>query len=147
MTEKFVFEHATDNRYYVRDANGAVQPLKPEAVADFLQEAAHCATAHDPAKECPNFCCVLARAVELQHRRFILHSPLHHGYLPLRDEEGNVIGDGAIGRVGLSNVYLRTYAVWPDHHRPEQLEVGECIKGVEYRLSGGHGSYDIYRVR
>ena len=75
MTEKFVFEHATDNRYYVRDANGAVQPLKPEAVADFLQEAAHCATAHDPAKECPNFCCVLAAfkpSIDFCHCCFIV---------------------------------------------------------------------------
>jgi hypothetical protein len=78
--------------------------------------------------------------------KFILHSPGQHGFRPSQDEDGNIISDGAIGRVTEGNVYLTAYPKWPDDRRPKDLEVGQHIPGVQYHLSGEHGSYDIYRV-
>lgn len=79
--------------------------------------------------------------------KFILHSQTHHGYQPLMNEEGKIIGDGAIGRITELNAYLTAYPRWPDEKRPADLEVGECIKGVFFSLSGSKGWYDVYRVQ
>ena len=56
------------------------------------------------------------------------------------------ISDGIIGRITEDNVYLTTYADYPDGKRPKDLKVGERISGVRYTLSGGKGHYDIWRV-
>lgn len=79
-------------------------------------------------------------------KRFIIYP---HGEKPMRDEEGNIISDGAIGRIGSDNCYLTAYPRWPrdgGSKRLKELEVNECIRGVEYSLSGSSGIYDIYRV-
>lgn len=79
--------------------------------------------------------------------RFILWDPKDN-YVPSTDEEGNeIISDGVLGRLSPNNVYLTTYARYPDGAPAlRELEVGECIKGVMFRLSGERGTYDIYRV-
>lgn len=79
--------------------------------------------------------------------KFILHSPEYHDHKPLEDEDGKIIGEGAIGRITADNAYLTAYPEWPNNKRPADLEVGECIKGVRFSLSGSSGYYDIYRVR
>lgn len=78
--------------------------------------------------------------------RFILWDPKDN-YRPMTDEDGNkIISDGILGRVAHNNVYLTSYAEYPDNKRPVDLKIGQHIKGVHYRLSGEHGIYDIYRV-
>jgi hypothetical protein len=67
----------------------------------------------------------------------------------MRDEEGNIISDGVIGRITEYNCYLTAYPKWPEENeylRPRDLKIGECIKKVEYSLSGSCGLYDVYRV-
>jgi hypothetical protein len=85
----------------------------------------------------------------MTEKRFIQHHRTHHGHKPLEDEDGSIIADGAMGRIGEDNVYLRAYAEWPedDSRRPGDLAVGEHIPGVMFRLSGTAGIYDIYRVQ
>ena len=74
---------------------------------------------------------------------------------PRRAEDGEFISDGLIGRIGPDNVYLTTYADWPSvvlgggtkawlDYR--DLEVGQRIRNVVYRLSGQKGVYDVWRV-
>ncbi len=75
--------------------------------------------------------------------QFILWNPAEPG--PHYDGE-HIVSSGVIGRVGPDNVYLTAYGVYPDERRPADLKVGEVIRGVEYRLSGQRGIYDIYRV-
>jgi len=83
---------------------------------------------------------------DLKNRRFILWDTKDN-YRPMTDEEGNeIVSDGILGRLSLDNVYLTTYANYHGDKRPRDLEIGECIKGVGFRLSGEHGVYDIYRV-
>lgn len=80
--------------------------------------------------------------------KFIIWDPKDN-YRPSMDEQGNeIVSDGVIGRVGPNNVYLTTYARYPkDAKALRELEVGECIKGVVFSLSGSRGVYDIYRVQ
>lgn len=78
-------------------------------------------------------------------KRFIIWDP-RDGQLR-RDETGELISDGLIGRVGPENVYLTTYGEFPDERRPIDLAIGECIRDVKYSLSGSRGTYDIWRVR
>ena len=68
------------------------------------------------------------------------------GYRPRCDEDGEIVSDGLLGRITVDNVYLRTYASYPDDKRPADLTVGGAIKGVGYNLSGAKGTYDVYRV-
>lgn len=65
---------------------------------------------------------------------------------PIRDEDGAIMGDGAIGRVTEDNAYLSMYADYPDDRRPRDLEIGERIQDVRFRLSGQSGNYDVWRV-
>ena len=66
---------------------------------------------------------------------------------PQYDDRNAITSDGAIGRVCADNVYLTTYGAKPDGAKAyADLEVNECVRGVEYRLSGSKGKYDIYRV-
>lgn len=78
--------------------------------------------------------------------KFILHSRKHHGDKSLWDGDGVIVSDGAIGRITKDNVYLNVYAQYPGDQRPADLEIGEMIEGVEFRLSGELGVYDVYRV-
>jgi len=83
---------------------------------------------------------------DIKGRRFILWDPKDN-YRPMTDEEGNqIISDGILGRLTIDNVYLTAYANYHGDKRPLDLKVGECIKGVEFHLSGEHGVYDVYRV-
>lgn len=79
-------------------------------------------------------------------KRFILWDQ-RDNFQPRMDEEGNqIVSDGLLGRVGVDNVYLTAYAQYTGDKRPIDLEVGEAIKDVHFRLSGEHGVYDVYRV-
>jgi hypothetical protein len=78
-------------------------------------------------------------------KRFILWSRVD-GPNPPRDERGNFLTSGSIGWVGVENVYLLTYAKYPDGRRPEHLELGESIPNVVFSLSAERGEYDVYRV-
>lgn len=77
--------------------------------------------------------------------KYILHSTKDN-YQPREDDDGNIISDGAVGRITANNVYLTGYASYPDDRRPTDLAVGECIHSVVYSLSGSTGIYSIYRV-
>lgn len=78
-------------------------------------------------------------------RRFILWN-LKDGATPPRSEDGSIATSGALGECHASSVYLTTYAIFPDHTRPVDLDIGGRIQGVMYNLSGSKGTYDIYRV-
>jgi hypothetical protein len=65
---------------------------------------------------------------------------------PRRDESGNYLTSGAIGVVDEENVYLTTYAKYPDARRPWDLAVHERLRGVEYSMAWTHGMYDIIRI-
>ncbi len=75
--------------------------------------------------------------------RFILWDP-NDGRIPL--DGGKVATAGLLGVVGADNVYLTSYAGYPDGRRPIDLEIGQRIAGVKYSLSGSKGTYDVYRV-
>ena len=66
---------------------------------------------------------------------------------PRREESGEFISNGILGRLTEGNAYLTAYPTYPDARRPVDLEVGGCIRGVRWQLSGQSGYYDIYRVR
>jgi len=76
--------------------------------------------------------------------RFILCNS--DGGEPRRDENGNYLTSGAVGAIDEANVYLTTYAKYPDERRPKDLAVHERICGVEYSMSWTHGVYDIIRI-
>lgn len=79
-------------------------------------------------------------------RRYILHDHSRNED-PQRDSDGAFVSDGALGRLGIGNVYLTIYGTYPaESKRPGDLAVGEAIHGVTYNLSGGRGVYSIYRV-
>lgn len=64
---------------------------------------------------------------------------------PPRNALGDISTSGAMGLMEEGSVYFTAYPKWPDARRPKDLEPGQCIRGVEYRLSGV-GHYDVYRV-
>lgn len=72
-----------------------------------------------------------------------------NGPRPPRDQDtGEILSGGCIGRIGLHNVYLRTYGVRPNGAKDyDCLDVGEFIRDVKFNLSGTSGVYDIYRVQ
>jgi len=65
---------------------------------------------------------------------------------PSRDHSGEYLTSGAVGVIDAGNVYLTTYAKYPDERRPKDLAVHERICGVEYSMSWTHGVYDIIRI-
>jgi len=75
-------------------------------------------------------------------RRYILWNSKRDGKPRYPDETT----DGVLGRLSHNNVYLSTYACYPDDRRPSDLAVGQCIENVRFSLSGEVGYYDIYRV-
>lgn len=77
--------------------------------------------------------------------KFILWSK-KDGPLP-KKEDGSINTGGVLGLIDENNVYLTTYAEYPDERRPADLEVGDCIGNVKYRLGGEAGVYDVYRVK
>lgn len=83
----------------------------------------------------------------MSEKKFIIWDP-KDGPRPRVDDDGNIVSDGLIGRVTATNVYMTTYAEYPNNSRPlADLQVGEGIYGVRYSLSGSSGIYDIYRVQ
>ena len=67
---------------------------------------------------------------------------------PSFSEDGTeIITSGVLGRVGINNVYLTTYAEYPGDERPCDLAVNERIKDVHFSLCGGSTVVDIWRVR
>jgi hypothetical protein len=79
-------------------------------------------------------------------KKFILWDK-RDNYRPRQDDDGNITSDGVIGRVDIDNVYIRVYAEYPGAMQPKNLEVGQCISNVVFRLSGERGIYDVYRVQ
>ena len=80
----------------------------------------------------------------MNEKRFIIWNP-KDGHVR-RDDDGNIISDGVIGRVSIGNAYIKIYPKFSVDKRPADLEVGERIEYVKYALSGEIGYYDIYRV-
>lgn len=80
---------------------------------------------------------------ETDDRLFILWNTRRDGELRYPGKDS----DGVIGRVSLDNVYLSTYANYPDDKHPRNLEVGQRIDNVKFSLSGETGIYSVYRVR
>jgi hypothetical protein len=78
-------------------------------------------------------------------KRFVLWNTQRDGEPRVRDVDETA--SGVLGQITENNVYLTTYASYPDDKRPADLEVGERIRDVIYRLSGQRGVYDVYRVR
>lgn len=67
---------------------------------------------------------------------------------PRRNEDGEWISDGLVGRIGLDNVYLTAYGVRPEGSYPyDELEVNQALHDVVFSLSGSKGRYSVYRVR
>lgn len=87
---------------------------------------------------------MLERQRTMMDRRFILWDTKDGA---VRYDGDDIISDGVIGRVTINNAYLAAYAVYPDERRPKDLEVGQSISSLGFHLSGGHGWYDLYRVR
>lgn len=79
-------------------------------------------------------------------KKFILWDP-RDGIIPIDIDTGAIRTDGILGRITENNAYLTAYPEYPEEEKKlADLKVGECIIGVRYRLSGGNGWYDIYRV-
>lgn len=79
--------------------------------------------------------------------RFIIWDPREGD--PPRTSDGDFNTSGLIGWLEINNVYLRTYAVWPDGFSADSLKalgVGQCVRGVMWRLGDTKGTYDVYRV-
>lgn len=67
---------------------------------------------------------------------------------PRRGENFEWVSDGLVGRIGLDNAYLRAYGARPEGAPAyDDLEVGEAVHDVVFRLSGSVGRYSVYRVR
>ena len=83
----------------------------------------------------------------MSEKKFIIWDP-KDGSRPRVDDEGNIVSDGLIGRVTQNNVYLTTYAGYPNNSQPlGDLPVGGGVYGVKFSLSGSTGFYDVYRVQ
>lgn len=81
----------------------------------------------------------------MNQKKFIIWDPKDGD--PRRNDSGEFISDGIIGRVGIHNAYMEIYAEFPEDAKPlKDLEVGEAVRNVKYSLSGTSGIYDIYRV-
>ena len=84
--------------------------------------------------------------IPLYTKRFILWDSNHKD--PPRNDAGEFMTSGCMGVMGRDNVYLRVYprAGVKLQDELDALEVGQCVRGVRYNLSGSSGNYDIYRV-
>lgn len=125
--------------------------LCPEELDHMLcaAEVCHEVTERQEANACRCLPCSIARALRKWERgdgrKFILRHPSSG---PLREsDDGYIVEDGVMGCLDSTNVYLTTYAEWPDRRRPKDIGVGERIRGVKFRLSGECGVYDVYRVK
>jgi len=79
--------------------------------------------------------------------KFIIWDPKDGNGSPRRDENGEFLSDGVVGRIPLNSVYLTIYGIKPDGAaRYDSLEVGQCVRDVTFQMSGAKGIYDIYRV-
>jgi hypothetical protein len=83
-------------------------------------------------------------------QKFIIWDP-RDNYRPREDDDGNIVSDGLIGRVGRDNVYIRTYAQYGEDVKRDIngdviLEVGQFVEAT-FRLSGEKGIYRVYRVQ
>lgn len=79
-------------------------------------------------------------------KRFILWDQ-KDGPNPPRDEAGEILTNGCLGRLTINNVYLTSYGARPDGAKAyDELELGEAVRNVRFSLSGSKGEYDVYRV-
>jgi len=83
-----------------------------------------------------------SRDLPIEERRFILWNSQRDGILRYPEDDHG----GILGKITHKNVYLTTYAQYPDDRRPEDLLPGNGIEKVRYSLSGETGYYAIYRV-
>jgi hypothetical protein len=144
---KLEFEFLSDGSCQIMNKNGCWTWSREQVIRG--REMAHicCESRNEPPCDC--ICCQLLVA-ERKWRDtrplFILFSR-EESHRPRVDDEGKITSDGVMGRITADSVYLTAYAKWPKGaKRLNDLEVGECIQGVEYRLSGTRGVYDVYRV-
>lgn len=79
-------------------------------------------------------------------KRWIIWDP-RDGYTKWDGETGECLSAGVLGPLTAGNVYLTTYAQYPDERRHTDLAVGAVIDGVVFTLSGGRGVYEVVRVR
>ena len=82
--------------------------------------------------------------------KYIIWDP-RDNYRPREDDDGNLVSDGLIGRVGRDNVYIRVYAQYGEDVKRDingnlALEVGQFVEAT-FCLSGEKGSYHVYRVQ
>jgi hypothetical protein len=82
--------------------------------------------------------------VSLSDRRFIIFDE--------NDDKpsiinGHCISSGIVGLMTVDNLYLTSYAHYP-YGAPKISDMGlnECIRNVEYHLSGSYGNYTVMRV-
>lgn len=69
---------------------------------------------------------------------------------PREDEDGRIVSDGLIGRIGPDNAYVRIYAEYSEATKLDAdgtpvLGVGDFTDAT-FRLSGSVGTYRVYRV-
>ena len=66
--------------------------------------------------------------------------------LPASERGGEPEGGGALGRIGIDNVYLATYGSRPEGSKAyADLAIGEEVPNVRYALSGAKPT--LYTVR
>jgi hypothetical protein len=145
--EKLKFEFGKDGSCQVSNEQGTWDWSKEQVIQTCMVAKVCTESRQGPFCDCTACQCFVAfRDWKESVPKFILHSQTRDSPIPMYDED-RIISDGVLGRITEQNVYLTTYAQWPDEKRPADLEVGECIKGVYFSLSGSKGWYDIYRVQ
>lgn len=78
-------------------------------------------------------------------KRFILWDR-KDGDFPPRNDDGEIITGGILGVLDEENAYLTAYAKYSEGGTHRSLEVGQRISAT-FTLSGGCGTYDVYRTR
>lgn len=144
---KLKFEFQDDLSCKVTSAEGETWQWPREQVTQALHVAQVCQRSRQ-AGPCDCVCCQLEQAfrdMRASGPLYILWDP-RDGSLALQDD-GTIISDGLIGRIGPDNIYLTAYAKYPTGKSYRDLDVGEGIAGVVFSLSGSRGVYTVYRVR
>jgi hypothetical protein len=63
---------------------------------------------------------------------------------PLQVEDGRILSDGVVGRIGSNNAFLRTHAKYTGATH-DDLKLGEGCR-AEFSLAGRTDTYTVFRV-